>query len=176
MLNKTKENTLAIVQIKDNWTNFFKNSSTQPTRSLAFSCMLRSGLLLLSSSWFCFPFGPAALWGRPKHTSCVHASPFLVLILIQGWHRLELWRSTKEWSSDIFYTTACCTRLRGHSLRTGQCLQTLTVTFLSLIIKKVPVSLPNQRDRYCSSLLFLRLEEGKEMKPCELVNVCKVLL
>lgn len=120
--SKNKDNSLAIVQIKDCWTNLFKNSSIQPTRSLASSHVLRSGLLLLPSSWLCFSFGNAALRGRPKHISCVHANPFLVLMLLWGWHRLELWMSTKECTSDIYYTTLCWAGLRGHSLRTGRCL------------------------------------------------------
>lgn len=174
--SKNKGNPLAIVQIKYNWINLLKNSSTQLTRSLAFSHMLRSGLLLLPSSWLCFSFGTAALWGRPQHSSCVHASPFLVLILMWSWHRLDSWMSTKECTSDIYYPTVCCAGLRDHSLRTGGCLWTWTVTFFSLTINKVPIYLPNERDRCCSSLFFLRLEKGKEMKPWELVNVCKVLL
>lgn len=117
---KNKDNSLAIVQNKDSWTNLFKNSSTQPTRSLAFSHMLRSGLLLLPFSWLCFSFGTAALSGRPRHTSCVQANSFLVVMLLWGWHRLELWMSTKECTSDVYYTTVCCAGLRDHSLRAGR--------------------------------------------------------
>lgn len=88
--SRNKDNPLAIVQIKDNWTNLFKNSSTQPTRSLAFSSVLRSGLLLLSSSWLCFPLG----------LQLFEADPSTPVVLMPALSLCWYWyRAGTDWSS-----------------------------------------------------------------------------
>lgn len=173
--SKNEVNPLAIVQIKDNWTNLLKSLSTQPTRSL---------------------------WVQPHAEVRFVAAPFL-LVLLFLWHcsssrqtqAHQLWSCQPFPCADVdmglaetgaldeyqgmykWHTLHNCVLCwaRGSFFEDRQMPLDLDC-LLSLTTNKVPVCLPNQRDRYCSSLLFLRLEEGKEIKPWELVNVCKILL